>query len=56
MLMYASFREDMDPRVFSGRVEGGGGKGVETVGAIGEGTGCKRVGRFESTREIRRWL
>jgi len=46
----------MDPGVFSGRVEGGGGKGIEIIGAIGEGAGCERIRGFECARELRRWL
>jgi len=33
--MHPSFREDVDPGVFSGRVEGGRCEGINAIGAIG---------------------
>jgi hypothetical protein len=39
MLVYATFGEDVDPRVLAGGVIGWGGKGIVTVGAVSQGAG-----------------
>jgi len=48
--MYATFRKDVDPGVFSGGVEGGGGEGVDSICGVCEATGCERVRCFEGVR------